>query len=95
MVSVKRVSVSVDPDEIFPAWMDRAACKGKDVDLFFPQREEMDKLAAARKICIACPVREECLAYALHFKIRYGVWGGLGYKGRLRKDEIRRIMRKA
>lgn len=84
--------MSASIDELWPKWMERAACKGKDVNLFFPQREEMDKLAAARKICIVCPVREDCLAYALQHHIKYGVWGGLGYKGRLRKVEIRQMM---
>ena len=31
----------------------------------------------AREICMACPIRLECLAHALANKERFGMWGGL------------------
>lgn len=31
----------------------------------------------ARTICMACPVREQCLDHALAEKERWGMWGGL------------------
>lgn len=31
----------------------------------------------ARSVCLACPVREECLNHALDEKERWGMWGGL------------------
>ena len=31
----------------------------------------------ARLVCQACPVRQECLDYALDENIGYGMWGGL------------------
>lgn len=31
----------------------------------------------AKRVCDLCPVREECLDYALDQKERYGMWGGL------------------
>lgn len=30
----------------------------------------------ARRFCRTCPVRTECLAYALDERIEFGVWGG-------------------
>lgn len=33
----------------------------------------------AKALCITCPVREQCLNYALKYKIRTGVWGGLDW----------------
>ncbi|MBO0676886.1 WhiB family transcriptional regulator [Mycolicibacterium sp. S2-37] len=37
---------------------------------------------AAKKVCMSCPVRAECLKEALEFEaepgsVRHGVWGGL------------------
>lgn len=42
-------------------WASRAACKGSDPDLFFPERGS--DAAAARAVCLTCPrdVRIECL----------------------------------
>ena len=34
----------------------------------------------ALKICEACPVRKECLRWALDNKQVWGIWGGLNYK---------------
>lgn len=63
-----------------PAWMEQALCAQVDPDLWFP-----DKGAAAtqaRKICGRCPVRQECLDYALSGADTWGgmsngIWGGL------------------
>ncbi len=47
-----------------PDWRDRAACLGKDVNMFDvkPNTPKADK---AREICDSCPVRFQCLAWAL------------------------------
>ena len=31
----------------------------------------------AKLVCVACPVRTECLAEALDNRIEFGVWGGM------------------
>ena len=31
----------------------------------------------AKAVCLACPVRTECLADALDNRIEFGVWGGM------------------
>lgn len=56
-----------------PEWMERAACKGTDPDLFFPSVGDTAKPFI--KACEPCPVRDECLEWGLHEK--FGVWGGL------------------
>jgi WhiB family redox-sensing transcriptional regulator len=43
--------------------------------LFFPERGASTREAKA--VCAGCPVRVECLDYALGNSIKYGIWGGL------------------
>ena len=60
-----------------PRWMRNAACRGEGFDAWFPTDETAEEAAAARRVCAGCPVRSECLDYALVGRIRYGLWGGL------------------
>lgn len=54
--------------------LEEAACRNEDLELFFAVdgREE-----EAKAVCQRCPVRWECLTYALETRQRHGVWGGL------------------
>lgn len=79
-------------------WQDLAACRGKDVVLFFgpdgerqPEREIRERQAKA--LCASCPVRGDCLAYAISRPEKYGTWGGLNEEERA--SERRRRMRRA
>ena len=79
------------------SWQDRAACEGMDVLLFFgrdrepgPEREIRE--AKAKAVCTLCPVRQQCLDYALRNSVRHGIWGGLNEEERTR--ERRRRARK-
>ena len=56
-------------------WFDDASCQGVDTDVFFPASEA--QAGAAKEICASCPVREECLQFALDTRPADGVWGGL------------------
>ena len=68
-------------------WMLRAACAGTDnPDLWFPARG--DSTATARAVCRRCPVRTDCLDWALTNNERFGIWGGKG-------ERERRAMRRA
>lgn len=72
------------------SWQDRAACAGTTMLLFFGPDEETRAAQEAREteakaVCAACPVRAECLAYALRHSVRYGIWGGLNERERLLK----------
>jgi WhiB family redox-sensing transcriptional regulator len=62
-------SLSPDMD-----WQERASCAGVGPGAFFP--DEGSSTRAAKKVCDGCPVRPECLAYALAHDERFGVWGG-------------------
>lgn len=71
-----------------PAWMADALCAQVDADLFFP--EAGHGMAAAKRVCLACLVRADCLDYAEANRIRYGVWGGLGERERhaLKRERV-------
>ena len=66
-----------------PEWMLSARCKETDPEVFFPERGDstLDTLAAKR-ICLKCEVRVECLQYAVDNQERHGIWGGLNEKAR-------------
>jgi WhiB family redox-sensing transcriptional regulator len=56
-------------------WREDAACRGVDTDVFFPATDE--EAEEAKAICASCPVRKECLEFALQTRQEDGVWGGL------------------
>ena len=64
-------------------WQQRAACRGEDSTHFFApgyfeKRHEKDaREAVAKAICARCPVRPDCLEYALDVRETHGIWGGL------------------
>jgi WhiB family redox-sensing transcriptional regulator len=64
-------------------WQWRAACRGEDANLFFPPNhvedrdERQGRERQAKAICAACPVRMECLEYAVRIREPHGIWGGL------------------
>ena len=68
------------PDEY--RWMVHARCRGSDPQVFFPSAG--DRVEAAQRICAECPVRIECLEYALKYHIEHGVWGGASERERRR-----------
>jgi WhiB family redox-sensing transcriptional regulator len=62
-------------------WARYAACRASRVDpeLFFPvsdARPALPQLAAAKRICACCPVRANCVAWALGTGEPAGIWGG-------------------
>jgi WhiB family redox-sensing transcriptional regulator len=64
-------------------WQYRAACRGEDAEMFFApnyferKEEKEDREVQAKTICARCPVRDECLEYALRNREPHGIWGGL------------------
>jgi WhiB family redox-sensing transcriptional regulator len=65
---------------IDPIW-EEAACVSSDTELFFSLDPLHTKIA--KQICDNCPIRIQCLNYAIAAKIEYGVFGG--YTGDERK----------
>jgi WhiB family transcriptional regulator, redox-sensing transcriptional regulator len=63
------------PARFVARWRELAACRGADLEVFFPGRGE--SAGPARQVCAACPVRQPCLDYAITNRITHGIWGGL------------------
>ena len=68
-------------------WRKRAACRGLDAEIFYPETDDEADADAAKAVCGGCPVRQACLEHALAHREREGVWGGTTER------ERRRILR--
>jgi hypothetical protein len=79
------------PARFAARWRELAACRGSDLEVFFPDRGESAE--AARQVCAACPVRQPCLDYAITNRISHGIWGGLTERERraLRSGWVRTL----
>ena len=74
-------------------WRQAAACRDLDTTLFFVVGTGPDALAKearAKAVCATCPVRLECLEYAIVTNQENGVWGGMGEEERGRERRRRR-----
>ncbi|GAC1375553.1 MAG: WhiB family transcriptional regulator [Acidimicrobiales bacterium] len=69
-------------------WRQRSACTGLDTEIFFPASEA--EAGPAKSVCATCPVRDECLEWAIQTRQEDGVWGGLTDTERRRLRRRRR-----
>jgi len=75
-------------------WRMYAECRGDNAVHFFapshferkPEKDAREN--AARTLCRRCPVRDECLDYAMTVDEPHGIWGGMN------ELERRRLQRK-
>jgi WhiB family redox-sensing transcriptional regulator len=67
-------------DEGALSWQERSLCAQTDPEAFFPEKGGSTR--EAKKVCIGCEVRAECLEYALANDERFGIWGGLSERER-------------
>jgi WhiB family redox-sensing transcriptional regulator len=77
-------SPEVDGDEV-PGeleWQERALCAQTDPEAFFPEKGGSTR--EAKRVCMSCEVRVQCLDYALENDERFGIWGGLSERERRR-----------
>lgn len=65
-------------------WQELAACSGMDTGLFFPEEAEGGQAQQAKAVCARCPVRLDCLQFALDNNEPAGIYGGLTRKERRR-----------
>ena len=54
-------------------WVKRARCRPNDA-VWFP--DPGGSAEAARRVCQECPVKAECLQFAIDTNQKFGVWGG-------------------
>ena len=69
-------------DPVNLEWQAEAACASSDPELWFPGKGVKETNYAAKLVCNRCPVKSECLDYALRLAgipgvQLYGNWGGL------------------
>lgn len=80
----QRDDIAPTPPPVATGWVEKAACGSQPDDRkFFPANGRPG--AATRLTCAGCPVREDCLQYAITTGQEFGVWGGLS------EDELRTL----
>jgi hypothetical protein len=79
------LSLLTDADDT--AWMGQGACRSAQFD-FTPDAETNKGLAEAGAWCNVCPVRTECLAWAMLYRCE-GYWGGTTTYQRLQLMRVR------
>jgi WhiB family redox-sensing transcriptional regulator len=63
-------------------WQSQALCAQTDPEAFFPEKGGSTR--EAKRVCLSCDVRVDCLEYALLNDERFGIWGGLSERERRR-----------
>lgn len=88
LIATERQRYSADEalDEAM-SWQEQALCAQTDPEAFFPEKGGSTR--EAKRICVGCEVKQECLDYALANDERFGIWGGLSER------ERRRLKRRA
>ena len=62
-----------DPNHWFPPSVRQHS---KRAEALAAAAVRLQREAAAKALCAACPVRQECLEYAIQNDVRDGIWGG-------------------
>ena len=65
-------------------WREGAACRGMDVNMFFPEKGGQGAVTTrkAKAICAGCAVQEHCLMFAIKADERLGIYGGTSERQR-------------
>jgi WhiB family transcriptional regulator, redox-sensing transcriptional regulator len=77
MATLPLLSAGMETD-----WQQHGLCRASDGPVFFPpahfehKPEREAREAKAKAVCAGCPVRLQCLEWALATREPYGVWGG-------------------
>jgi WhiB family transcriptional regulator, redox-sensing transcriptional regulator len=68
-------------------WHERALCAEFNPEMWFPDKGSTAMARDAKQVCgsaemPSCPVREQCLEYALTHNMQDGIWGGMAPRER-------------
>ncbi len=55
-------------------WEKFASCRELPTSAFFT--DDLDEIVAAKRLCLGCPVRTDCLDAAVERREQFGIWGG-------------------
>jgi WhiB family redox-sensing transcriptional regulator len=69
------------------AFAAKGACAHVNPEVFFPEKGGSTR--EAKRVCMTCSVRQECLDYAMDHDERFGIWGGLSERERRKLRERR------
>lgn len=78
-------NASPTPPSTHDDWREEASCRTVDPELFFPSGVgglHAQQERNAKKVCKNCPVRQQCLRWAVETGQHTGVWGGLSEQER-------------
>jgi WhiB family redox-sensing transcriptional regulator len=73
-------------------WRAASACLHTDPDVFFPVAAgtaASKQVARALRICDGCPVKGQCLDFAMRSGEKDGIWGGTTPEERIRARRAR------
>jgi WhiB family redox-sensing transcriptional regulator len=68
-------------------WRAASACLSADPELFFPIAHGAvadRQVSRALQVCAGCPVRQQCLDFAMQTAEMTGIWGGTTPEERIR-----------
>ena len=75
-------------------WQAVGLCRDRASAQFFHPDDDLGRIsrrlreAAAKRLCLSCPVRAECATHALNVGEEYGVWGGFTETERARLRDV-------
>lgn len=73
-----------------PEWVSQGICAQTDPDAFHPEKGASTE--PAKRICHECPVKAECLEWALEHDERFGIWGGASSQERRKIQHERAVI---
>ncbi|SLH31856.1 Putative transcriptional regulator, WhiB family [Mycobacteroides abscessus subsp. massiliense] len=64
------------------SWQDEAACRGLPTEWWFPQQGSSHECQRAKAISRSCPVKAQCLQFAIEVHDQHGIYAGLSLRDR-------------